>query len=372
MLSERERSRYSRHLLLPEIGVAGQEKLKSARVLVIGAGGLGSPASLYLAAAGIGTLGIADHDRVEFSNLQRQVLFDDADVGMPKAAAAQVRLQALNPDIRVQAHELAVGADNALAVLRDYDLVLDGTDRLASRYLINDACVLLGLPLVTAAVHRFEGQAMTYVPGRSPCYRCLFPQADASAAPGCAEAGVLGVLPGLLGALQATEAIKLITGVGTPLAGRLLTFDALAMQWREFAFARRSDCAVCGEQPTIRTLSESAASVLDNSSAGIDQLTPRALAALIARADTAGAAVALVDVREPAEFGAAHLPGAMNIPLSDLPRRLPDIPLHFRLVFICRSGTRSLAAGAVALRSGRSAVAHLEGGMQAWAAGNPT
>ncbi|HKC16559.1 MAG TPA: molybdopterin-synthase adenylyltransferase MoeB, partial [Steroidobacteraceae bacterium] len=225
-LSDSERERYSRHLLLPEIGAAGQEKLKRARVLVVGAGGLGSPASLYLAAAGVGTLGIVDHDRVDLSNLQRQLLFATSDVGAGKAVTAQARLRALNPDISVVAHELELRGDNALELLRPYDLVVDGSDRLATRYLVNDACVLLGKPLVSAAIHRFEGQAMSYVPGRGPCYRCLFPESAEGAVPNCAEAGVLGVLPGMLGALQATEAIKLVLGLGEALIGRLLTYDA--------------------------------------------------------------------------------------------------------------------------------------------------
>jgi adenylyltransferase/sulfurtransferase len=218
-LSDSERERYSRHLLLPEIGAAGQEKLKRARVLVIGAGGLGSPASLYLAAAGIGTLGVVDHDRVDLSNLQRQLLFATADVGASKVLAAQARLRALNPDITVIAHELELRGGNALDLVRSYDLVVDGSDRLSTRYLVNDACVLLGKPLVSAAIHRFEGQAMSYVPGRGPCYRCLFPQSAEGLVPNCAEAGVLGVLPGVLGALQATEAIKLVLGVGEALIG---------------------------------------------------------------------------------------------------------------------------------------------------------
>ena len=364
-LSAAERERYSRHLLLAEIGAGGQEKLKAARVLIVGAGGLGSPASLYLAAAGIGTLGILDHDRVDLSNLQRQVLFDTSSVGASKALSAQARLRALNPEINVIAHDLELGAGNALDILRPYDCVLDGSDRLSTRYLVNDACVLLQRPLVSAAIHRFEGQAMSYVPGRGPCYRCLFPAASAGVAPNCAEAGVLGVLPGVLGALQATEAIKLILDLGTPLVGRLLTYDALAMQWREFRFTRREDCAVCGTRPTIRTLADSAAE--HPALAPCRGLQPQQLRALL---DDAGGHVhiTVVDVREPREFAAGHLAGAMNIPVGDLQRRGAEIPLEFPVVFVCRSGTRSRAACELAAGAGVHDPASLEGGMLAWAA----
>ncbi len=379
-LSASERERYSRHLLLPEIGVAGQEKLQAARVAVVGAGGLGSPSSLYLAAAGVGTLGVIDHDRIDLSNLQRQLLFDATQVGASKALTAQARLRALNPEINVVAHDVELVAGNALELLRQYDCVLDGSDRLATRYLVNDACVLLQRPLVSAAIHRFEGQAMTYVPGGGPCYRCLFPESAAAAAPNCATAGVLGVLPGVLGALQATEVIKLLLGIGTPLAGRLLTFDALAMQWREFRFTRRVDCAVCGARPTIRTLADSAATCGGAIASGTERVNPQQLRALIARgalgADGAGGAlgaggdalVSVVDVREPHEFAAGHLAGALNIPLGELARRLAEIPRRAPVVFVCRSGVRSQTAAAIASGDGFQDVADLEGGLIAWAA----
>ena len=367
-LSDNERERYSRHLLLPEIGAAGQEKLKRARVLVVGAGGLGSPASLYLAAAGIGTLGIVDHDRIDLSNLQRQLLFATADVGESKARIAQARLRGLNPDITVIAHELELRGGNALEILRPYDLVLDGSDRLATRYLVNDACVLLGKPLVSAAIHRFEGQAMSYVPGRGPCYRCLFPQSAEGLVPSCAEAGVLGVLPGVLGALQATEAIKLVLGLGEALIGRLLTYDALAMQWREFRFARREDCAVCGTRPTILDLPPDAAADSGQAQGLAARLKPQQLRSLLEKPGVAAAAVSIVDVREPREFSAGHLPGAVNIPLASLSERLVEIPLHSSVVFVCRSGNRSQAAHELAARAGRTGLADLEGGMLAWAA----
>jgi len=368
MLSDEARERYSRHLLLPEIGVAGQEKIGAARVLVIGAGGLGAPASLYLAAAGIGTLGLIDHDHIDRSNLQRQVLFDTAAIGLGKADTARTRLLALNPGISVQAHSVELRAANAVELIGPYDLVIDGSDRLATRYLVNDVCVLLRKPLVSAAIHRFEGQAMSYLPGRGPCYRCLFPKSEDGVVPNCAEAGVLGVLPGILGALQAAEALKIIVGIGTPLLGRLLTFDALAMSWHEFSFARRADCAVCGDQPSIKSPEDSVAAGLDNSSSAIGRLAPAQLQTFLQRAAIDGAAVTLVDVREPHEYAASHLQGAINVPLAQLPRRLADLPLHCNTVFICRSGGRSWAAAQLAASAGRGSLAHLEGGMLAWAA----
>jgi adenylyltransferase/sulfurtransferase len=366
VLSADERARYSRHLLLPEIGSAGQEKLKAARVLVVGAGGLGSPASLYLAAAGIGTLGVIDHDRVELSNLQRQVLFATASVGSSKASAARDRLLALNPEIEVQAHDLELRADNAIRIIEQYDLVVDGSDRLATRYLVNDVCVLLRKPLVAAAIHRFEGQAMSYVPSQGPCYRCLFPRSAEGVAPNCAEAGVLGVLPGILGALQAAEALKLVLGIGAALLGRLLTFDALAMSWQEFRFARRADCAVCGDAPSILSPQDSAAANVDYSATAIRRLEPGQLQALLQ--GQASSAPVLIDVREAREFALSHLPGAVNMPLGELPRRLAEIPRHSSLVFVCRGGARSWTAANLAVDAGRESPAHLEGGMLAWAA----
>jgi molybdopterin/thiamine biosynthesis adenylyltransferase/rhodanese-related sulfurtransferase len=364
-LSAAERARYDRHLALAEIGVNGQERLKRARVLVAGVGGLGSPAALYLAAAGVGTLGIVDGDRVELSNLQRQVLFASADVGRPKVAVARERLLALNPDIEVRAHALTLTARNVREVLDLYDVVLDGTDRLATRYLINDACVLLGKPLVTAAIHRFEGHAMTYVPGRGPCYRCLFCEAQPGAVASCAEAGVLGVLPGVLGTLQATEAVKLVTGVGEPLIGRLLVYDALELRFLELPVAPRADCAVCGERATITEPRGSAEECAAPDA--LLRLSAGDLRDLIA-GQARGVGLALIDVREPREFAAGHLAGARNIPLGELEWRLGELPGEALPVFVCRSGGRSLMACALALRGGIARAGNLEGGLLAWAA----
>jgi adenylyltransferase/sulfurtransferase len=267
-----------------------------------------------------------------------------------------------------------------MALLGQYDCVLDGSDRLRTRYLVNDACVLLRRPLVSAAIHRFEGQAMSYVPDQGPCYRCLFPRADASVAPSCAEAGVLGVLPGVLGALQATEAIKLILGLGEPLIGRLLTFDALAMQWREFRFTRRPDCAVCGAQPTIRTLADGDAAFGGGAAGRFERLKPRQLQALMECAAGERTPLAIVDVREPVEFAAGHLPGAVNIPVNELPHRHAELPRQVPIVFVCRSGVRSQRACELAAAAGLgspggpggpggvSGLADLEGGLLSWAA----
>jgi sulfur-carrier protein adenylyltransferase/sulfurtransferase len=366
-LSAPERARYQRHLALKEIGAAGQERLKAARVLIVGAGGLGSPAALYLAAAGCGTLGLVDFDRVDVSNLQRQVLFDTAGLEQLKAEAGRARLAALNPEIRVIAHALELKAANVRAVLADYDLVVDGSDRLSTRYLVNDACVLLGRPLVSAAVHRFEGQVMTYVPGSGPCYRCLFPRAADGMVANCAEAGVLGVLPGVLGTLQATEAIKLITGVGTPLLGRLLTYDALELRFHEFRVERRRDCAVCGDAPTITEPRDPPPQRTAAAPEGVRRLAPLALKALLEPSAPAEAPP-LIDVRERWEFDTGHLPDAVNIPMSELPQRIGEIPRVGGPVFICRSGGRSLRACTLALAAGVASPANLEGGLAAWAA----
>jgi adenylyltransferase/sulfurtransferase len=364
-LSDAELRRYSRHLSLPEIGVAGQEKLQAARVLVIGTGGLGSPAALYLAAGGIGNLGVLDFDRVDESNLQRQVLYDTASIGMPKADLARMRLAALNPELQLQAHQTELWAGNVQTIFENYDIIVDGSDRIATRYLINDACVIYGKSLVSAAIHRFEGQAMTYVPGRGPCYRCLFPQIDTTATPSCAEAGVLGVLPGVMGAIQATEVIKLVVGFGSPLIGRLLTYDALEMRFQELRFARRVDCAVCGEHPSITAPQDPAGFCTADELRRVRSISAAQLAQ---RVKATGLPISLIDVREPAEFASSHLPRAINIPLDTIEQHSRQLPHAGTVVFMCRSGVRSRQACALASRMGVSEAWQLEGGLLAWKA----
>jgi adenylyltransferase/sulfurtransferase len=366
-LSEAERRRYSRHVLLAEIGTVGQEKLKAASVLVIGAGGLGCPAALYLAAGGVGTIGVLDFDRLEESNLQRQVLFTTADVGKPKAERARERLLALNPGLRIVAHQLELTAANVQQIFAGYDLIVDGSDRIGTRYLVNDACVIYGKPLVSAAIHRFEGQAMTYVPGRGPCYRCLFPDLTGAVLPNCSQAGVLGVLPGVLGTIQATEAMKVLLGIGEPLLGRVLVYDALTLRFDEFRISRRPDCAVCGEQPSILAPTDPPGFCSIEEQRHVVGISALELARRLAAARATGAApLSLIDVREPDEFALAHLPQAINIPLAVIEQQGLSLPRETPTVFICRSGARSLRACALARRAGMAQPLQLEGGLLAW------
>lgn len=362
-LSPSELRRYSRHLSLSEIGLAGQEKLRSSRVLIVGAGGLGSPAALYLAAAGVGTLGLLDFDRVDESNLQRQVLFDTDSVGQPKAERAAVRLQALNPDIDLRVHPVELRAANVQPLLADYDLIVDGSDRMSTHCLLNDACVLFRKSLVTAAIYRFEGTIMSYQPDRGPCYRCLFPHMDDTEAPSCAEVGVLGVLPGVLGSLQATEAVKLLLGIGEPLIGRLLTYDALELRFQELRFARRLDCAVCGEHPSItRPLDPPGFCPAEQLSA-VQSIDARQLADETQVADPP---LQVIDVREAEEFALGHLPGALNLPMSRIEREGLQRSDARAVVFVCRSGVRSARAAALAAQAGWVGVRQLAGGLQAY------
>lgn len=366
-LSAGERQRYARHLSLAEIGAAGQARLKSARVLVVGAGGLGCPAALYLAAAGVGTLGLLDFDRVDESNLQRQVLFTTEDVGELKAERARARLAALNPQVQLIAHPIELCAANVRELFAGYDLIVDGSDRIGTRYLVNDACVLFGKPLVSAAIHRFEGQAMSYVPGRGPCYRCLFPEIAEGALPNCAQAGVLGVLPGVLGSVQATEAIKLLLGIGEPLVGRVLVYDALALRFDEFRIARRAECAVCGEHPSIHAPQDPPGFCTLEEQQRVARISVTELAAELARDPHS---LSLIDVRDAEEFAASHLPGAVNLPLARIEQHGFALPAGLavppgRLVLLCRSGARSLKACALARRAGSEAL-QLEGGLLAW------
>jgi sulfur-carrier protein adenylyltransferase/sulfurtransferase len=365
VLSPPELRRYSRHLKLADVGLAGQERLKAARVLIVGAGGLGSPAALYLAAAGVGTLGLVDYDLVEESNLQRQLLYDNSSIATPKVMAARARLEAVNPEITVIPHQTELCAANVRELFNGYDLIIDGSDRMGTRYLVNDACVLYGKPLVSAAVHRFEGQALTYVPGQGPCYRCLFAQMPDGVVQNCADVGVLGVLPGVLGTLQATEAIKLIIGVGTPLIGRLLTYDALELRFSEFRFTRRTDCAVCGEQPSILEPADPPGFCTLEELGRVRGISAAQLAQTLA---SPAESPRLIDVREPAEFVQGHLQGASNIPLAEIEQLGASLPRVGPVVFMCRSGARSLRACALAGRAGLEQPLQLEGGLLAWKA----
>ena len=373
-LTNDEVRRYSRHLIMPEVGVEGQRRLKAARVLCIGAGGLGSPASLYLAAAGVGTLGLVDFDVVDFSNLQRQVLYDTTDVGRPKLMAARARLTGLNPDVNVVIHETALKSANALDILRDYDVIVDGADNFPTRYLVNDACVLLGKPNAYGSIFRFDGQASVFAVKGGPCYRCLYPEPPPPGlVPSCAEGGVLGVLPGVIGTIQATEAIKLIIGAGESLVGRLLLFDALQMSFRTLKLRRDPACPVCGDAPTVRALIDyeqfcgitPAAHAVDPSALPADQeATVEELKSRLDRND-----VWLLDVREPREFEICRIPGSTLIPLGELPKRLAEVPQGTdapEIVVHCKSGVRSAKAVKLLREQGITRARNLKGGILAW------
>ena len=373
-LSPAEFARYSRHIQLGEIGVEGQKKLAAARVLVVGAGGLGSPAALYLAAAGVGTLGIADHDRVETHNLQRQLLHDDASVGEPKVTSAARRLRATNPFIRVVEHGDGITAANALALFGDYDVIVDGTDSFATRYLNNDAAVLVRRPLVHGSVFKFEGQVAVFAPHLGgQCYRCLFPTPPpAGSVPGCGEAGVLGALCGVVGSLQAIEAIKLIVGCGEPLVGRLLTCDALTQKFRTLKIARDSACPVCGGSPTIRelrvenygtTCAPVPASPPKRDEVPIEISVTEAKRLL----DTAPQQTLLIDVREPYEWEICHLPNAEHIPMRQIPVQAGALPGDKHLLILCHTGVRSLRVTEFLRAQGLAAVSNIAGGINAWA-----
>ena len=362
-------ARYQRHLNLPEFGADGQRALLDARVLLVGAGGLGCPLALYLAAAGVGHLGLLDFDVVELSNLQRQVLYGSADVGKSKARVARERVRALNPDVRVTLHETRLRAQNALEIFAPYDLIVDGSDNFPTRYLTNDAAVLLQKPSVYGAILRFEGQASSFDARRGPCYRCLFPAPPPpEQAPSCAEAGVLGVLPGLVAMVQATEAVKLLTGIGEPLLGRLLHYDALAMRFREFRFEKDPACALCGETPSVTALVDYENFCGVPASAGDandgEELSADALRAL----RTEGEEFLLLDVREPEEFATAHISGARLLPLAELEARLAELAAWKarRVVVHCHTGGRSAKACALLRAAGFENVANLQGGIEAW------
>jgi adenylyltransferase/sulfurtransferase len=366
MLSHDELIRYSRHLILPEIGLAGQERLKAARVLLVGAGGLGSPAALYLAAAGIGTIGLIDFDVVDRSNLQRQVLHGTAAVGMSKLASARARLADLNPHVQVETIESRLEAANALEHLRGWDVVVDGSDNFPTRYLVNDACVLLGIATVYGAVLRFEGQVSVFDARRGPCYRCLYREPPPpELVPSCAEGGVVGVVPGVVGSLQALEAIKLVTGIGSSLVGRLLLFDGMKLQFREIALTKDPDCVVCGPHPTVTQLIDYEAFC------GVG--APPVANGEISAADAAAAAgrdpsTVLVDVREPFEWDIVHVDGACHVPLRDLPARLRELDGHADVLVYCHHGVRSRQAVELLRAAGFSKVRSVRGGIDAWAA----
>jgi adenylyltransferase/sulfurtransferase len=369
-LSADEMRRYSRHLIMPEVGLDGQRRLKAASVLCIGAGGLGSPAALYLAAAGVGRLGIVDFDAVDFSNLHRQILHGTPDVGRPKLQSARDRLTAINPEIQIDTYETALTSGNALDLFRDYDVILDGTDNFPTRYLVNDACVLLGKPNAYGSIFRFEGQASVFGAKDGPCYRCLYPEPPPPGlVPSCAEGGVLGVLPGVIGTIQATEAIKLILGVGRPLIGRLLLYDAFTMQFRELKLRRDPACPVCGDHPTVRTLIDydqfCGVSAAASAPPAVPETTVDALKARLDRGDR----VFLLDVREPAEYQICRIAGSTLIPLGELPRRLHELPAGAGapdIVVHCKMGGRSAKAVKQLVDAGFTRVENLKGGILEW------
>jgi sulfur-carrier protein adenylyltransferase/sulfurtransferase len=370
-LSTDDLSRYSRHLILPEVGTEGQRRIKAARVLCVGTGGLGSPLAFYLAAAGIGTLGLVDFDVVDASNLQRQIIHSTKDIGRKKLDSAEEKLTALNPAIKIVKHDTMLSSANALQIMKDYDVVADGTDNFPTRYLVNDACVLLGKPNVYGSIFRFEGQASVFATEAGPCYRCLYPEPPPPGlVPSCAEGGVLGILPGLVGVIQATEVIKLILGKGDSLVGRLLLVDALNMRFRELKLRKNPECPVCGTNPTVTALIdyEHFCGIVPetpqekNVKNGIPQLTVKELKA---RRD-AGEDIFLLDVREPYEYQIAQIGGTL-IPQNDVPNRLAEIPRDREIIVHCRSGARSQKIAELLKQSGYKDVVNVAGGILAWA-----
>src|ERR1700726_3545018 len=367
-LSKQEIQRYSRHLIMPEVGMEGQLKLARAKVLMIGAGGLGAPLGLYLAAAGVGRLGIVDFDVVDFTNLQRQITFSTSDVGRPKIQAAKERLAGMNPQIRIDTYETRLTSSNALDLFRDYDIIVDGTDNFPTRYLVNDACVLLGKPNVYGSIFRFEGQVTIFGYPLGPCYRCLFPEPPPPGlVPSCAEGGVLGVLPGIVGAIQAAETLKLIIGKGQSLVGRLLLFDALAMRFRELKLRKNPECPVCGAHPTVTKLIDYAefcgirGEEAPAPQTTVPEITPRDFKARLDRGDD----LYVLDVREPHEYQICNLGGHL-IPLGDLSRRVNELDSSREIVAHCRSGKRSAEAVEFLQKAGFRKIWNLKGGILAW------
>ena len=367
-LTKNEVLRYSRHLIMPEVGMEGQLKLKQAKVLTIGAGGLGAPLALYLAAAGVGTLGMVDFDVVDFTNLQRQVIHDTDDVGRSKLHSAQETIQEINPNVRVVGYETRLSSQNALEILKDYDIIADGTDNFPTRYLVNDACVLLGKPNVYGSIFRFEGQASVFDATRGPCYRCLYPEPPPPGlVPSCAEGGVLGVLPGIVGCIQALETIKMIVGRGEPLIGRLLLFDALKLKFRELKLRKNPDCPICGTQPTITRLIDyeefcGLRGEEHKVTTKVPEITPVELKAMM----DAHKPFVLIDVREPHEYNICHIKGSKLIPLGEVPRRMNELDSADEIVVHCRSGMRSAQAVELLMKAGFGKIHNLKGGILAW------
>jgi adenylyltransferase/sulfurtransferase len=371
-LTNEEIRRYSRHLIMPEVGIEGQRRLKAGRVLCIGAGGLGSPAAMYLAAAGVGTIGLVDFDVVDFSNLQRQIIHATPDVGRSKLASAEDRLRALNPNIDVRTYEVALSSQNALELFEPYDVILDGTDNFPTRYLTNDACVLLGKPNAYGSIFRFEGQASVFATKEGPCYRCLYPEPPPPGlVPSCAEGGVLGVLPGVIGVIQATEAIKLIAGIGEPLIGRFVIYDALKMRFRELKLKKDPDCPVCGTHPTVTALIDyeqfcgihpAAPEPAAVGHASPFEITPVELKARLDRGDK----VRIVDVREPNEYQINRIPGATLIPMGEVARRYAELDPDEEMVVHCKVGGRSAKAADFLRSVGFKKVLNLKGGILDW------
>ncbi len=369
-LTQEEIRRYGRHLIMPEVGMAGQKKLKAAKVLVIGAGGLGSPLSLYLAAAGVGRIGLVDFDQVDHSNLQRQVIYSVMDVGRPKLEAAKDRILEINPNVTIDCHETKLTSENALGIIKNYDIVVDGTDNFPTRYLVNDACVLLGKPNVYGSIFRFEGQVSVFDARRGPCYRCLYPEPPPPGlVPSCAEGGVLGILPGVIGTLQATETIKIVLGKGDSLVGRLLLFDALKTRFRELKLQKDPTCPVCGKNPTIKSLIdyEEFCGLGRGGNEALEkenEITVRELKNLMDKGDR----VSLIDVREPTEYEICSISGSKLIPVSEIPNRVNEFSLTDDYVFHCHSGVRSTWAVNFMKQLGFKKVKNLKGGIDAWAA----
>jgi sulfur-carrier protein adenylyltransferase/sulfurtransferase len=367
-LTNDEILRYSRHLIMPEVGMVGQQKLKAARVLCIGAGGLGSPLALYLAAAGVGTLGLVDFDVVDFTNLQRQIIHSTADVGRKKLDSAAEKLKAINPFINLKTFETRLSSANALDLFREFDIVADGTDNFPTRYLVNDACVLTGKPNVYGSIFRFEGQASVFATEEGPCYRCLYPEPPPPGlVPSCAEGGVLGILPGLVGVMQATEVIKLILGAGEPLIGRLLLIDALGMKFRELKLRKNPDCPVCGTHPTVTQLIDyNEFCGIRGEEKPVETGIPEMQVEELKRRLDAGDDLYVLDVREPHEYQICNIGGHL-IPLGDLPKRVSELDSSREIVAHCRSGVRSAKAVGFLQQAGFKKVHNLAGGILAWA-----